>query len=172
MKNGIPMKSVWVLLLAVALLCATMAVCYAESLDEWNRSCRMKTAGATPVYGMSDPLCEGEIVTTIPANTYVRTSSGYDKWVGIHYWTKDGRRGSGWTYRSNLKAAIVFYIDEYGQRMDMQELQYQDLYGSIPPSGESGSDQNTSSGNINKPSSSKPASSLGSKKTSSAENRN
>ncbi len=168
MKNGIPMKSVWVLLLAVALLCATMAVCYAESLDEWNRSCRNKTIRATPVYAMNDALCQGEVVTHIPANTYVKVSSGMNGTIGIRYRTIDGREGSGWTHQSNLKFALVYFKNEHGLNDSMQELLFKDKYGYIPADGNAGNLNTSANGNASNPSTSKPSSPSSSKKTSSA----
>ena len=159
MKNGIPMKSVWVLLLAVALLCATIAVCYAESLDEWNRSCRNKTVRTTPVYSIGDSQCLKEPVTTIPANTYVKVHSGPEGIVGIYYRTSDGRSGNGWTHRSNLKIAVVGFINEDGFADDMHELDFRDKYGYIPADGNAGNLNTSANGNASNPSASKPSSS-------------
>ena len=167
-KNGVHMKSVWLLLAAVILLCAMMPISHAETLDEWNRSCRNKTVRTTPVYAIGDSQCLKEPVTTIPANTYVKVHSGPEGIVGIYYRTSDGRSGNGWTHRSNLKFAVVGFINEDGFADDMHELDFRDKYGYIPADGNAGNLNTSANGNASNPSASKPSSSS-KKKTSSAE---
>lgn len=158
----------FILLSIVTALILITPLCYAETLDEWNRSCRNKTIRETPVYAMNDTLCQGEVVTRIPANTYVKVSSGMDGTIGINYRTIDGRKGSGWTYQSNLKFALVYFKNEHGLNDSMQELLFKDKYGYIPADGNAGNLNTSANGNASNPSASKPSSSS-KKKTSSAE---
>lgn len=164
-KNG--MKRPLLLLMAVLLCCSMLPMGHAETLDEWNRSCRNKTVRTTPVYAIGDSQCLKEPVTTIPANTYVKVHSGPEGIVGIYYRTSDGRSGNGWTHRSNLKFAVVGFINEDGFADDMHELDFKDKYGYIPADGNAGHLNTSTNGNASKPSTSKPSSSS-QKKTSSA----
>ncbi|MBR6752945.1 MAG: hypothetical protein IKM05_02800, partial [Clostridia bacterium] len=118
---------------------------------------------------MNDTLCQGEVVTSIPANTYVKVSSGMDGTIGINYRTIDGRKGSGWTYQSNLKFALVYFKNEHGLNDSMQELLFKDKYGYIPADGNAGNLNASANGSASNPSTSKPSSPFSSKKTSSAE---
>ena len=149
MKNGVHMKSVWLLLAAVILLCAMMPISYAETLDEWNRSCRAKTTHSTPVYESYDAVSSGSPVTTIPANTYVKISSQYNGIASIKYMTHNGNRGWGYVKSEHLAAAIVVVPGEDGTSLGIQELQYQDQYGSIPDKDKYGIQQDNTHGNNN-----------------------
>ena len=153
-KNGVHMKSVWLLLAAVILLCAMMPISYAETLDEWNRSCRAKTTHSTPVYESYDAVSSGSPVTTIPANTYVKISSQYNGIASIKYMTHNGNRGWGYVKSEHLAAAIVVVPGEDGTSLGIQELQYQDQYGSIPDKDKYGIQQDNTHRNNNTQSSS------------------
>lgn len=120
------------LLLAALPLCSAMA----QTLDEWNRSCRNKTSGTTAVY--FDPSME-RIVATIPGGTYVRVASRTNGWAEIGFRTSDGRSGTGFVKAASLCAAVVYYTDEDGDKRGMQELEYADLYGSKTPGSTSAS---------------------------------
>ena len=165
-KNGLCKLAIKFLLVMV--LITNCFIGYAETLEEWNRSCRNKTVRTTPVYAIGDSQCLKEPVTTIPANTYVKVHSGPEGIVGIYYRTSDGRSGNGWTHRSNLKFAVVGFINEDGFADDMHELDFRDKYGYIPADGNAGNLNTSANGNASNPSASKPSSSS-KKKTSSAE---
>lgn len=146
-------------------------IAYADSVDEWNRSCRKKTSGATEVWAPNDttPL-EGPSAITIPGNTYVKMySTGRDEMVAIEYMLANGTRGSGYARRSNIISACVFWTDEDGIRHGINELVYYEQYGGNPPStgstgssssagstgGSSSTGKTTQSGSTGKTSSSK-----------------
>ena len=66
------------LLLACVLLPLTAG---ADSLYEWNRSCRRKTICETKIYSGGDT---NRLKAIIPANTYVKVHGGAtEKWVEI-----------------------------------------------------------------------------------------
>lgn len=131
------------LMLAVLPLCSAMA----ETLDEWNRSCRKKTKGTTTVYSRSDNT---RVIDTIPGNTYVKVADVGEVWTIIAYKTAEGRSGTGLVHTSDLKSAVIYFTDENGDSRGLQELEYYDLYGSNPPgSGSTSTDTpgSASSGN-------------------------
>lgn len=151
-KNG--MKRGMLLLMAVFLLCSMLPMGHAETLDEWNRSCRAKTTHSTPVYESYDAVSSGSPVTTIPANTYVKISSQYNGIASIKYMTHNGSRGWGYVKSEHLAAAIVVVPGEDGTSLGIQELQYQDQYGSIPDKDKYGIQQDNTHRNNNTQSSS------------------
>lgn len=68
------LRNVVCLLLLLALL---PTVAFAQTQEEWNLSCNLKTSGSTTVYKIGT---ESEVQETIPANTYVKVydSTGND----------------------------------------------------------------------------------------------
>lgn len=127
----------WIVLLAAlaSFILAEPCQAQADSLSEWNRSCRTKTAQATPVYARNDYYMERMPVLTLPANTYVKIGSSVNEIAVISYMTADGISGSGYVRRNDLTYAVVHFIDADGLNHAMQELQYWDLYETYPPPG-------------------------------------
>lgn len=124
------MKKLLTLLCALMLAALPLCGAMAQTLDEWNRSCRNKTSGTTTVY--FDPSME-RVVATIPGGTYVRVASRANGWAEIGFRTSDGRSGTGFVKTASLCAAVVYYTDENGNRRGLQELEYADLYDSGTP---------------------------------------
>lgn len=114
-------------------------VAFADTVYDWNLSCRMKTKGATTVYSRSDYSQE---IGEIPANTYVKISStDVNGWSLFSYMTADGTKGSGVARRSDFIAAVVDHYDKDGILTDTHELLWQG--GDRDKQG--GSDSNTQS---------------------------
>ena len=136
----------------IALVCFIMSAvgidtAYADSVDEWNRSCRSKTRGTTEVWAPNTltPL-EGPCATTIPGNTYVKKSSWGDDIYAIEYMLADGTKGSGFVRRSDIIRALVYFTDEDGILHGVNELVYYEQYGGNPPStGSTGGGSSTGS---------------------------
>ncbi len=118
-------------LLLTLLLGIPAASARADSLDEWNRSCRRKTICETEIY-VGDPL---RYKTTIPANTYVKVHSATDVWASISYRTASGQSGMGLAKPECIGFATIVFTDADGDRRGMQELEYYDLYGNGTPPG-------------------------------------
>ncbi|MBQ7849626.1 MAG: SH3 domain-containing protein [Clostridia bacterium] len=133
------MKKLLTLLCALMLAALPLCGAMAQTLDEWNQSCRNKTKSTTTVYSRSDST---RAIATIPGNTYVKVADVGETWTIITYRTASGQSGSGLVHTADLKSAVVFFTDENGDRRGMQELEYADLYGS----GTSGSNSAASSG--------------------------
>lgn len=68
------MKTIFCIFLVVLML---PAAAFAQTQEEWNLSCNLKTSGSTTVYKIGT---ENEVQETIPANTYVKVydSTGND----------------------------------------------------------------------------------------------
>ena len=110
-------------LLLVCMLLPVMA--QADSLYEWNRSCRRKTICTTKIYSIGD---ETRLIATIPANTYVKVHGQY-KWAEISYKTASGQSGRGLADPACIGYAVVWFTDANGDRRGMQELEYYEKYG-------------------------------------------
>ncbi len=120
-----------VTLLMVCLLLPVMAS--ADSLYEWNRSCRRKTICETKIYSGGDT---NRLKAIIPANTYVKVHGGAtEKWVEISYKTASGQSGIGLADPKCIGSAVIVFTDSEGGRWGMQELQYYEKYGNNPPPG-------------------------------------
>lgn len=120
-------------------LCSLLLVCMllpvmaqADSLYEWNRSCRRKTICETKVYSGGDT---NRVIAILPANTYVKPGFGTDEWLPINYMTASGQRGSGLAKPECIGYAVVWFTDANGDRRGMQELQYYEMYGNKPAPG-------------------------------------
>lgn len=124
------MKKLLTLLCALMLAALPLCGAMAQTLDEWNRSCRKKTKSTTTVYSRSDST---RAIATIPGNTYVKVADVGETWTIITYRTASGQSGTGLVHTADLKSAVVFFTDENGDRRGMQELEYADLYGSKAP---------------------------------------
>lgn len=164
------------LLLACALLPLTAS---ADSLYEWNRSCRRKTICETKIYSIGD---ETRLRTTIPANTYVKVHGATSQWADISYKTASGQSGRGLAKPECIGYAVVWYTDANGDRRGMQELEYYEKYGNnaapgatmdevrpgysdytqIDPNGGAGASESKSEANGKTESADKTASSTGS----------
>jgi len=93
------MKKVFAIsiLMLVCLLLPT--VCFAQTQEEWNLSCNLKTSCSTTVYKTE---AKHEIKETIPANTYVKIhGGGADGFCVINYMI-NGQKRTGLVMRSNL----------------------------------------------------------------------
>ena len=110
-------------LLLVCMLLPVMA--QADSLYEWNRSCRRKTICTTKIYSIGD---ETRLIATIPANTYVKVHGQY-KWAEISYKTASGQSGRGLADPACIGYAVVWFTDANGDRRGMQEIEYYEKYG-------------------------------------------
>lgn len=120
-----------ILCFLLCLICCTNV--FAITQDEWNRSCRWKTAGTTTVYARTDYQCEGEPIAVLPANTYITAGMFRDAYVTITWYLNGEYGGTGNTKRSNITPASVTYRTEDGSISDMHELDWKALYGSLPP---------------------------------------
>lgn len=81
---------------------------YADSVDEWNRACRKKTKGSTPVYAPNDFDFSGPPVLTLPSGTYVKIIGGGSDYKAIEYMTSGGVKGTGYVPSNNIVSACVF----------------------------------------------------------------
>ena len=125
------LKLVTLLSVAVLLSCFMVSEGRADSLYEWNRSCRRKTICETKIYSIGD---ETRLIATIPANTYVKVHGQY-KWAEISYMTSSGQSGRGLADPACIGSAVIFFTDANGDRRGIQELQYYEMYGKNPPPG-------------------------------------
>lgn len=117
------------LLAAVTMLviCALLPLtAQADSLYEWNRSCRRKTICTTKVYSGGDTT---RVIATLPPNTYVKPGFGTDEWLPITFMTSSGITRSGLAKPECIGYAVVWYTDANGDRRGMQELEYYEKYG-------------------------------------------
>nr|MBR4281037.1 SH3 domain-containing protein [Clostridia bacterium] len=117
-------------LMLVCLLLPVMA--QADSLYEWNRSCRRKTVCETKVYSSGDTT---RVIATLPTNTYVKPGFGTDEWLTITFMTSSGMTRSGLVKPACIGSAVIFFTDAEGDRRGIQELQYYEMYGKNPPPG-------------------------------------
>ena len=83
------------ILLALTLL---PAIALAQTQEEWNLSCNLKTSGSTTVYKIGT---ENEVQETIPANTYVRIYDSVKDMKKIRYMIGGSIR-TGKVYSSDL----------------------------------------------------------------------
>ena len=104
----------------------------ADSLYEWNRSCRRKTICTTKVYSGGDT---NRVIAVLPPNTYVKPGFGTDEWLPITYRTASGKSGSGLAKPECIGYAVVSFTDANGDRRGIQELQYYEMYGNNPVPG-------------------------------------
>ncbi len=105
---------------------------HAQTLDEWNRSCRRKMSQTTTVYSGADPT---RAIDTIQAGTYVQVGSRTDLRSYITYMKSDGVLRSGFVATGTVGSAVISFTDANGDRQGMQELEYYDLYGNGTPPG-------------------------------------
>ena len=124
------MKLMTLLAVAVLLPCFMVSEGRADSLYEWNRSCRRKTICETKIYSDSDTT---RVIATIPANTYVKVHGATDQWADISYKTASGQSGSGLAKPDCIGSAVISFTDANGERQGIQELQYYEMYGKNPP---------------------------------------
>lgn len=123
------------LLAAVTMLviCALLPLTAgADSLYEWNRSCRRKMSSTTTVYSGGDVM---RVTDTIPAGTYVKVLSQVETRAWINYMKSDGVLRHGFVDPKCIGSAVIVYTDAEGGRWGMQELQYYEKYGNNPPPG-------------------------------------
>lgn len=119
-----------VTLLMVCLLLPVMAS--ADSLYEWNRSCRRKMSSTTTVYSGGDVM---RVTDTIPAGTYVKVLSQVETRAWINYMKSDGVLRHGFVDPKCIGSAVIVFTDADGDRHGIQELQYYEMYGNNPPPG-------------------------------------
>lgn len=118
---------------ALLLVCALLPLTAgADSLYEWNRSCRRKTICTTKVYSGGDT---NRVIAVLPPNTYVKPGFGTDEWLPITYRTASGKSGSGLAKPECIGSAVIFFTDANGDRRGIQELQYYEMYGNNPVPG-------------------------------------
>lgn len=129
--RNVCLKLMTLLAVAVLLLCFMVSEGRADSLYEWNRSCRRKTICTTKIYSIGD---ENRLIATIPANTYVKVHGQY-KWAEISYMTSSGQSGRGLADPACIGSAVISFTDANGERQGIQELQYYEMYGKNPPPG-------------------------------------
>ena len=120
-------------------LCSLMLVCLllpvmasADSLYEWNRSCRRKTICETKIYSGGDTT---RVIATLPPNTYVKPGFGTDEWLTITFMTSSGITRMGLAKPACIGSAVISFTDVNGDRRGIQELQYYEMYGHNPPPG-------------------------------------
>ena len=120
-------------------LCSLLLACVllpvmaqADSLYEWNRSCRRKMSQTTTVYSGADPT---RAIDTIAAGTYVKVGSQTEHRAWITYMKSDGTCRSGYVDPATVGSAVIFFTDAEGDRRGIQELQYYEMYGKNPPPG-------------------------------------
>ncbi len=118
-------------LLVLGLSCLLSPTAQAQTLDEWNRSCRRKTICETKIYSADAT----RVITTIPANTYVQVHGSTDKWAHISYRTASGQSGQGLADPACIGYAVISFTNADGERDGLQELEYFDRYGNNPPPG-------------------------------------
>ena len=123
------------LLAAVTMLviCALLPLtAQADSLYEWNRSCRRKTICETKVYSGGDTT---RVIATLPPNTYVKPGFGSGEWLPITFMTSSGITRNGLAKPECIGSAVISFTDANGERHGIQELQYYEMYGNNPPPG-------------------------------------
>lgn len=126
------LKLMTLLSVAILLSCFMVSEGRADSLYEWNRSCRRKTICTTKVYSGGDTT---RVIATIPANTYVKVHGATDQWADISYKTASGQSGRGLAKPACIGSAVISFTDANGERQGIQELQYYEMYGKNPPPG-------------------------------------
>lgn len=134
MRNIFCIKRLTALLLILTLCMGFVLPAGAETVDEWNRSCRVKTKGTTAVFKSTDSGCTGIPIASIPGGTYVKISSNMYGIAGITYMTANGVKGFGNVKSSNLVYATVIFTAPDGTRHSIQEIEYWETYGDNPPS--------------------------------------
>ena len=93
------MRTINKLICLMMLLLLMPTVSLAQTQEEWNLSCNLKTSCSTTVYKTE---AKHEIKETIPANTYVKIKSGgADGFCVINYMI-NGQKRTGLVMRSNL----------------------------------------------------------------------
>jgi len=117
---------------AVLLSCFMVSEGRADSLYEWNRSCRRKTICTTKVYSGGDTT---RVIATLPPNTYVKVGFGTDEWLPVTFMTSSGQTRSGLAKPACIGSAVISFTDANGERQGIQELQYYEMYGKNPPPG-------------------------------------
>lgn len=147
----------------IALVILTMYVfggnnAHADAVDDWNRSCRTKTKG--PTNGWMSTSLSGPPVVTIPGNTYVKMeSTGIYEVVAVNYMLSNGTRGAVYVRRSDITSACISFTTEDGERHNLNELKYYDLYGDNPPSSSgTGNNSSTTGGSTQTPTTTRPSS--------------
>ena len=121
-------------LLAAIVMCSLgINAAYADTLDDWNRSCRAKTKGSTE--GWVRAAMEGPPDIVLPGNTYVKKhSTSRDDVVTVDYMLSNGKTGCVYVKRSNIVSAVVWFTDEDGDLRSINEIVYYEQYGGNPPS--------------------------------------
>ena len=66
MKKSIHATRLMAALMIIALCLSMAAPAWAQTVDEWNRSCRVKTKGTTAVFSLRDNGCTGIPVDSLP----------------------------------------------------------------------------------------------------------
>ena len=93
------MKKVFAIFILMLVCLLLPTVSFAQTQEEWNLSCNLKTSCSTTVYKTE---AKHEIKETIPANTYVKIKSGgADGFCVINYMI-NGQKRTGLVMRSNL----------------------------------------------------------------------
>lgn len=120
------LKLMTLLSVAVLLSCFMVSEGRADSLYEWNRSCRRKTICTTKVYSGGDTT---RVIATLPPNTYVKVGFGTDEWLPVTFMTSSGQTRSGLAKPDCIGYAVVWFTDANGDRRGMQEIEYYEKYG-------------------------------------------
>jgi len=111
-------KKLFVLLLSMMLTLCIMAPALAQSQDEFELSCREKTAGTAMVYTQGDAFALP--VEMLPAGTYVQVIDyAGGGWTEI-LWMSGGVCRSGWT-DAELESCMESVRDECGFLYEMHE---------------------------------------------------
>ncbi len=76
------MKKLFCIVSILLVLTLLPAIALAQTQEEWNLSCNLKTSGSTTVYKIGT---ENEVQETIPANTYVRIYDSVKEMKKIRY---------------------------------------------------------------------------------------
>lgn len=126
------LKLMTLLSVAVLLSCFMVSKGRADSLYEWNRSCRRKTICTTKIYSSGDTT---RVIATLPPNTYVKVGFGTDEWLPVTFMTSAGQTRSGLAKPACIGSAVISFTDANGERQGIQELQYYEMYGKNPPPG-------------------------------------
>lgn len=117
----------------MVVICALLPLtAQADSLYEWNRSCRRKMSSTTTVYSGGDVM---RVTDTIPAGTYVKVLSQVETRAWINYMKSDGVLRHGFVDPKCIGSAVISFTDANGERRGIQELQYYEMYGNNPPPG-------------------------------------
>lgn len=157
---------------ALLLVCALLPLTAgADSLYEWNRSCRRKTICTTKVYSGGDTT---RVIATLPPNTYVKPGFGTGEWLSITFMTSSGITRNGLAKPECIGSAVISFTAADGSRHGIQELQYYEMYGNNPPPG-GVLDKPLPGGNgetVGKPVSGDTTASSGSSTSSSSSNKN